>query len=141
MAVIDGGANCCLLSTKCFHIESYAPNRFAVIKGCKESYVSKGNKIGSGIAVVISEDASIKPFGIRVREAVVHDNELTLLAEFQMRQFGVIVDTVPIDHSIDRDGTKGRQGRTVFCGGQPQSLKNASEKLRISNRILVRDVK
>ena len=75
--ISDNGANSCLISTKSFFIKSVVQNRFATIKGCKDSYDSNGNRIGTGLAVVVCQD---QVFGICINEAAIHDEDLTLLS-------------------------------------------------------------
>ena len=70
--ISDNGANSC---TKAFHIESVVQHRFATIKGCKDSYVSKGNRIGTGLAVVITGLSECPLIGIQVNEAAIQDTE------------------------------------------------------------------
>ena len=79
----DNGANSCLISCKAFHIDSIDPHRKAIIKGCKDSYVSKGNPIGIGCAVVVGPDPRDPPIGIRISEAAIHQDDVSLLSEFQ----------------------------------------------------------
>ena len=52
----DNGANSCLISRKAFHIDMIDPHPEAIIKRCKDRYVSHGNPIGSGHAVVVPTD-------------------------------------------------------------------------------------
>ena len=43
----DNGANSCLISRKACHIDYIDPHQKAVIRGCKDKYISHGNLIGS----------------------------------------------------------------------------------------------
>ena len=95
----DNGANSCLISRKAFHIDYIDPHRKAVIRGCKDKYVSHGNPIGSGRAVVVPNDPDAEPIGIIVNEAAIHDDDVSLLSEYQARDFGTIVNSVPRRHA------------------------------------------
>ena len=95
----DNGANSCLISRKAFHIDSIDPHRRAVIKGCKDSYISRGNPIGTGRAVVVGTDPRVPPIGIRINEAAIHHDEVSLLSEFQAREFGTVINSVARRHA------------------------------------------
>ena len=73
--ILDNGANSCLISTKAFHIEPVVQHHFATIKGYKDSYVNKGIRIGTGLAVVITGLSEFPLIGIQVNEAAIHDAE------------------------------------------------------------------
>ena len=95
----DNGANSCLISRKAFHIDYINPHRKAVIKGCKNRYVSHGNLIESGRAIVISSNPDMEPIGIIINKAAIHDNDVSLLSEFQARDYGTIVNSIPQRHA------------------------------------------
>ena len=109
IAISDDGANSNLISSLSFHIESVVPNRFATIKGCKNSYISRGNQIGTGLAVVVPNDPTKPLIGIRVHERAIHNEALSLLSEYQMAEYKVIVDSRAKHHLIDHEGNTGRQ--------------------------------
>ena len=50
----DNVANSCLISEQAFHIDHKDPFRRAIIKGCKDNYISRGNPIGSGRAIIMT---------------------------------------------------------------------------------------
>ena len=95
----DNGANSCLISRKAFHIDSIDPHRKAVMKGCKDSYVSKGNPIGVGRAVVVGTNPRDPPIGICISEAAIHHDDVSLLSEFQACGFDTVVNSIPRRHS------------------------------------------
>jgi len=97
----DNGANSCLISRNAFHIDSIDPSRKAIIKGCKDSYVSRGNPIGTGRAVVVSSDPRAPLIGIRIHEAAIHNDDVSLLSEFQAREFGTVINSVARRHVKD----------------------------------------
>ena len=99
----DNGANSCLISRKAFHIDYIDPHRKAVIRGCKDKYVSHGNPIGSGRAVVVPSDPDADPIGIIINEAAIHDDDVSLLSKYQARDFGTIVNSIPRQHAREMD--------------------------------------
>jgi len=58
------------------------------------------------LAVVVCRN---QVFGIHVNEAAIHDEELTLLSEYQMAQYGIVVDPRARHHPVDHNGGFGRQ--------------------------------
>ena len=92
----DNGANSCLISRKAFYIDMIDPHRKAIIKGCKDRYVSHGNLIGSGRAVVVPADPCGEVFGIRIHEAAIHNDDVSLLSEYQAREFGTVINSVAV---------------------------------------------
>ena len=75
------GANSCLISKHAFHIDHVDPLCKAIVKCCKDSYVSRGNPIGTGRAMVVVPNHP--PIGICIHEAAIHPNEVSLLSEYQ----------------------------------------------------------
>ena len=74
------------------------PHRKAIIKGCKDRYVSHGNPIGSGRAIVVPADLRGEVFGIRIHEAAIHNDDVSLLSEYQAREFGTVINSVALRH-------------------------------------------
>ena len=97
----DNCANSCLISRKAFHIDSIDLHQKAIIKGCKDSYISKGNPIGVGRAVVVGTDPRDPPIRIHISEAAIHQDDVSRLSEFQAREFGVVVNSIPRCHSTN----------------------------------------
>ena len=83
------------------------PNRQATVHGAKNKYISRGNCIGAGRAVVVTKDNEL--FGIEMHEQAIHDKKLTLLSEFQVSDHGVIVNSKSKKHLLDHEGTTGLQ--------------------------------
>ena len=107
LMIVDGGANSFLLSTKSWHIEDIVPNRRAIISGCKDSYVDKGNPIGTGLTILESSKPNGRTIALRVHEGAIHDDKITLMSTFQAREHGIIVDDTPKTHKRDHDGNYG----------------------------------
>ena len=52
------------------------------------------DRIGSGHAVVVPPDPHGHTFGIRIHEAAIHEDDVSLLSEYQAREFGTVVNLV-----------------------------------------------
>ena len=77
------------------------PHRKTIIKGCKDKYVSHGNPIGSGRAVVVPADPHDPVFGIQIHETTIHNDDVSLLSEYQVREFGITISSVAQRHLPD----------------------------------------
>ena len=60
--------------------------------------MSHGNPIGTGRAVVIPSTPNAHPIGIRVHEAAIHHDAISLLSEYQARDFGVVINSMARRH-------------------------------------------
>ena len=107
LLISDNGANGGLISTHSWKIMYVVPNRRATVHGAKNKYISRGNRIGAGRAVVVTKDNEL--FGIEMHEQAIHDEKLTLLSEFQVSDHGVIVNSKSKKHLLDHEGTTGLQ--------------------------------
>jgi hypothetical protein len=86
----DNGANASLISTSSFHIDHVVPGRQATIKGCKEDYVSKRHSIGTGRTIICFKIDNVNyEMGLRINEATIHDDKLSILSEVQALSHGI----------------------------------------------------
>ena len=106
LCISDDGADTCVLGDG-WHIESHT-SRTANIVGFDTKVARKGGlPIVTALTVVNHNGHDIL---LRVNEGVYNaGNPTTLLSEFQMRQYGCIVDSVSNQHLLSFAGTKGTQ--------------------------------
>ena len=120
LACVDSGANAILASFDAWEATSFYPNRYAIIQGCKSNYTEKGNPIGSGLSVIVSDHIGVPNVYIQAHEITFHKDTTTLLSVLQMQQAGHIVDTTMTQFVANPiTGEKGTQ--SMYINGDPNT--------------------
>jgi hypothetical protein len=109
----DDGADTCVVGDGWKIITRSTPKRYANLVGYDEHSTKKRHlKIVSADSIVTTNDD--ERVILRVHEAVSNPGSaMTLLSEYQMRENGIIVDSVAKTHKKDADGTFGTQSITI----------------------------
>ena len=57
--------------------------------------------MGTAVFMIMTNNTEIM---VIVNQAAFHDDATTLLSEYQLREFGIVVDAVSKDHQTDHKG-------------------------------------
>ena len=118
LTCMDGCANAGVISTWTHHIDHTVPNRKANLLGAQSNFKSKGLSIGTGITTLLSPLDPNTPVCLLVyHEACIHDDPTSLYSNYQMREYGIVVDDVATKHVKDSQGNKGTQSIHIPNGG------------------------
>jgi len=110
LAIVDGGVDTTVIGSKGFHIVATDPSRTATIVGYDPNVTKRRElPIVSGITVF---DLPTGPLLVMINEAIFNKHaEATILSEFQIREHGMLVDSVAKRHG-------GNQQITLLTDGQ-----------------------
>jgi hypothetical protein len=113
ISTLDDGADTCVMGDGWKIMETTDPQRYANLVGYDENSTRKRHlKIitANSLATTDNDERII----LCVHEAVNNPgSKTTLLSEFQMRENGIVVDSVAKTHKKDADGTFGTQSITI----------------------------
>jgi hypothetical protein len=111
---VDGCANAGVISTHTHHIKSTVVGWKANLLGVQSGFKSGGLPIGTGVTALMSPLDPSKPLCLlEHHEACIHDDPTSLYSNYQMREFGIVVDDVALKHKKDKDGNPGTQSLHV----------------------------
>ena len=100
-AISDGGADSCILGEYCKVVEH--TGRYANLVGYHpETTKSSKIPIVNGLIKVRSSTTGNYPVFLRINEAPYYKNSpITLLSEYKIRDYGLVIDSVATKHQIN----------------------------------------
>jgi hypothetical protein len=109
----DDGADTCVVGDGWKIAETTDPQRYASLVGYEENSTRKRHLKITTVNSLATTDNDERII-LRVHEAVNNPgSKTTLLSEFQMRENGIVVDSIAKTHKKDADGTFGTQSITI----------------------------